>query len=557
MVTLLMMVTVLALLVATVASDSLQTLMTANQSGRDSQAKYAAYAGMEMVMNDLRKNEKYHGEETIDTRHGRTVGELGVLSDISYDVLVWNNMQDNSSSGSSSSEGSTTTADILDGPGEIKVQPDTVYMVATGRDSVKGQDVVLSRMAGTARRIRPVFEDAAYGRSKIIVEGDTLIDAWDSQGGWTDYVPGKFPESNDSNSQGGGNQGGGENEPTPTVSDFEATIGTDNKSGRTMRLLGDAKINGYFRVGPGISQAFTTDSGSFSGTSDDGDSMVSYGVATATSPETQIAGQKDITGDDRFAKVDDKKTDMPRFVAPYDADDLSPAPTVNNASSEKEEWRDGQKVKVYVPPAPVPLAPGGYESVSVPGDQTLELSPGVYYFQKGMNVSGKVKLTGSDPVIVFVGEKAVFSGAEINPHGKTSQLQLCFTDELKEKTEIDALVERVGKFFDTPSSADPESPLPPTNSESYVHNILSPVADPEDPESREGASLLEINGGTFRGSISGKNLVTLANGAEVFGGMMANIINFKGGAIHQDLALKGSNLMNAGGWALEGVHQVR
>lgn len=586
MVTLLLMISVLALLVATVANDSLQTLKTTSQSGRDSQAKYAAYAGMETVMNELRKQDQYSGEESLGTRHGRKVGSMGELSDVKYDVLIWNNMQASSSGGGSSS---STQAEAMDGPEGIQVQPDTVYMVSTGRDQVKGQEVVLTSMAGTARRVRPVFEDAAFGRSKLMVEGDTLVDAWDSQGGWVQYVAGEFPDTGGGTSAGGtGNTGGGNGggngggmEPEPTVSDFEATLGTDNSSGRTMRLLGNSKLNGYYRVGPGAGQAFSDDSGtttssgsSSSSSSSDSDSggttKTTWGVATATDPDTQIAGQKDVTGgagsNAKYAKVDDQTTEMPRFVAPYDVDDLSPPPSVNNSPGEREEIQaDGSKVKVQTPPPPVRLEPGGYESITVPGNQTLELSPGVYYFKKGMDVSGKIKLSGSDPVIVFVGEKAVFSGAEVNKDGRTSSLQLCFTDEINEETEVDALVAKVQGFFDAPSSSSSSSedgPSLPTGSSGssagdYVRSILTPVSDPENPESREGASLLEIHGGSFHGSISGKNLVTLSRGGEIFGGVMANVISLKGGAIHQDLALKGSNLMNAGGWTLEGVHQLR
>ncbi len=578
MVTLLLLVSVLALLVATVANDSLQTMKTASQSGRDSQAKYAAYAGMETVMNELRKQEQYHGEESFDQHHGRKEGALGELSKVSYDVLIWNNMQERSSGGG----GSGSDPAAIDGPEGVQVQPDTVYMVSTGRDQVKGQEVVLSSVAGTARRVKPVFEDAAFGRSKIMVGGMTLVDAWDSQGGWVNYVEGEFPDPNSPGSGstpvagGGSGSGGGRGGGTemPTVSNYEATLGTDSKLGRTMRMVGQSKLNGYFRIGPGVTgQAFSDDSGTTTpsssggsrpgfpgGSGGDSGSTTTYGVATATNPDMQIAGQEGVPRGDKFAKVDDKNTEMPRFVAPYDADDLSPPPTVNNPSGERDERQpDGSMAKVYVPPAPVQLDPGGYESITVPGDQTLELSPGVYYFKKGMTVSGKIKLSGGDPVIVFVGEKAAFNGAEINKDGRTSSLQLCFTDELKEETEVDDLVDKVKHLFDAPTSSSSSESGAPTSGgiTAYVRSILTPSSDPEDSDAQEGASLLELRGGSFRGSISGKNLVTLADGAEIFGGVMANVISMEGGAIHQDLALKGSNLMNAGGWSLEGVHQIR
>lgn len=555
----LFIISVLALLVATVASDSMQTLKATSQSGRDSQAKYAAYAGLELVMNNLRQVEQYTGEKKISNRHGQKDGQLGELSQVSYQVLIWNNMQEGSTGDGSGS----SMDDSLDAAGGVKVRRDTVYMVSTGKDTVRGEEVLLASMAGTARRIRPVFEDAAYARNKIAMEGDVLVDAWDSQGGWVKYVAGTFPGATGGSGSTGGT-GGGQQQPDPTVEDYKATVGTDGKDGRTMRLLSGSKLNGYFRVGPGISgEAFSEDSGSKSGSKD----TVSYGVATATDPDNQVAGQKDSTGKYKFAKVDDKSTEMPRFIAPYDADDLSPAPKVDNPSSTKEvkdEW--GNTVTQTVPPAPVKVEPGGYERIDVAGDQTLELSPGVYYFKEGMNVSGKIKLSGGDPVIVFIGEKAVFDGAEINKDGKTSSLQLCFTDELTEESEIDSLVGRVQGLFDSPTSpssggSGDDGPSLPTSSGGSigdrVRNILVPATDPTDQTSKEGASLLEINGGSFHGSISGKNLVALTRGAEVYGGIMANVVNVKGGALHQDLALKGSNLMNSGGWSLEGVHQIR
>lgn len=90
-----------------------------------------------------------------------------------------------------------------------------------------------------------------------------------------------------------------------------------------------------------------------------------------------------------------------------------------------------------------------------------------------------------------------------------------------------------------------------------VLNMIAPKSDPNDDESQEGASIFEFNDTEFFGSVSGKNLVVKGEGGEIFGGVMANIFRAKDTSVHQDLALKGSNLMNAGGWSLEGVHQVR
>ena len=593
LVTLLFLMCVLALLVATVANDSLQTLKTVSQSGRDTQAKYAAYAGMEMVMNELRKQDRYLGEEVLADDHGRLARSLTELSKVSYDVLIWNNMRDGTTQGAAAPE-----REAIDGPRGVVVQPDTVYMEATGKDNVRGEEVVLMSLAGTARRVRPVFEDAAYARTKMIMLGDTLVDAWDSTAGWggglNEYRPGDFPGQG--GASGGGPHGSGGNGSGhgqgPTVEDYKATLGTDAQAGRTMRLLGTSQLNGFFRIGPGVDEerAFSADTGTTSSSSSsgtryggDGDSQTAYGVSTAVNASTQIAGEDEnggatSTDNGNYFKLDDKSTEMPRFTAPYDADDLAPPPAVSNPSSTRTVTDyAGNQSQQYVPPAPVGVEPGGYQSIHVPSDQTLQLSPGVYYFSDEMRVEGKVELTGSDPVIVFVGKKAVFTNAEINKDGKTSSFQLCFTDELKDEEELTGLVEQLEEYFELPaaeevaetSTTNPRtlasttaSTAPATTSlPAYIRSILAPTIDPTLPDTdenaSEGASVLEINGGELFGSISGKNLVVLGNGGDIFGGVMANVVKSASTNIHQDLALKGSNLMNSGGWSLEGVHQVR
>lgn len=560
----LFLVSVLALLVATVTSDSLQTMKTVSQSGRDAQAKYAAYAGMEIVMNELRKEDRFIGAPIKSPNHGRKEGALGELERVKYDVMIWNNMRDK--------DAASAPDEAIETEDGVMVQPDTVYMVSTGSDTGSGEQVVLTSMAGTARRVRPVFEDAAYARSKMILRGNVLVDAWDSGGGWTQYIKGEFPGSQSSSGggqSGGGGQGGGQNEPEPTVQDYKATLGTDSKTGRTMRLLGEAKLNGHYRIGPGVADkaAFGEDTGSASAPSGDDDVSMTYAVATATSPDTQIAGVEEATGSSKkFHKLDDKTTEMPRFMAPYETDDLQEPPVVNNPTREREvdnPYGPG-KMTVIDPPAPVDLNPGGYKSVTVGGNQTLRLSPGVYYFQEEMNVSGKIVLTGSDPVIVFIGKKAVFTGAEINKDGRTSALQLCFTDEEKDEDVLSELIDELLPDFEAPSSSSApvdEEGVPTGSSGSslrdYVSRLVAPNPEAKNPETQEGASVLNFNETEFYGSVSGKNLVVKGKGGEIFGGVMANVVRAEGTDLHQDLALKGSNLMNAGGWSLEGVHQLR
>ncbi|MCA9779329.1 MAG: pilus assembly PilX N-terminal domain-containing protein, partial [Candidatus Eremiobacteraeota bacterium] len=199
LVTLLFMTSILALLVAAVATDSFQSMKTVGQSSRDTQAKYAAYAGLEIVLNELRKDEYYIGEDRISDRHGTISGQMQGLDKLKYEVFVWNNIQERNEGGKVEGEASD-----IEGPDGILVRPDTVYIVSSGSDTIKGEEVLLTSMAGTARRIRPVFDDAAFARTKLMLTGmDALVDAWDSAESGS-YVSGDFPGET-----GGGGGGGG------------------------------------------------------------------------------------------------------------------------------------------------------------------------------------------------------------------------------------------------------------------------------------------------------------------------------------------------------------
>lgn len=541
LVTILLFLSILAILVAAVAKDSGQALQTVAQSSRDTQAKYAAYAGLESAMNELRIKETYHGDPGITKNYGELRKNLKGLDNFEYEVLIWNNIKD---------PASTDEPKEIDGPDGIKVQPDTVYLVSSGRNVERGEEVIISSMAGTARRVRPTFDDAAYAKSKLAVMGaDSLVDAWDSVADG-DYVAGDFPGST------GGGGGGGPGAPSPNVQDYKATIGTDTAAGRTLRLLDGAKLNGYYRVGPTVDNgnAFGLDSGTTSG-GFTGSSTTEYAVTTAQSPN-QIAGQEPsmpgTLGDDKYM-VDNKDTEVPRFTAPFADEDCIAPPTLNNS---RTPVLDGNGKQVYNdkgkpmsnPPAPVALAPGAYTHVEVPADQTLELTAGVYYFRDEMLVqNGKVTTKGDGPVVIFCGKKATFDGAKINPDGGTAKLQLCFTDGDKENsTNLDEAAAAVRDVV-AAGGVSPDA----------VKAMISPQLSSNTSE-REGFSFLDIKGESeVHGGISGNNLVANFQNSEIFGSVMGNIVKAQNAKIHQDLSLKGSNLMVGGEWILEGVHQIR
>ena len=578
LVTMLFLISVVALLVGAVATDSMTTLSSVSQSGRDSQSKYGAHAALEHVMNKLRQEETYSGEQNISARHGRHVGHLDTLRQINYEVLIWNNTE---------TTGGPPRSDMA-GPNGVTVAPNTVYMVASATNIVRGEEVVLSSLAGTARRIRPVFEDGAYARTKMFLTGgDALVDAWDSGGGTNGYEP-SYTTTTTSGPP--GNQVTTTTTHSGTVEAHAATLGTDSARGRTARLVGGAKLDGHYRLGPAATEerAFGSDAGTvtssggsigpITGGSSGGSSERVYAITTASNASNITGTSSDPTAE-KFV-VDDAATEMPRFVAPYRDSDVQGHVDVNNRR-RPQTYSDGSPVldddgnQVYSPPAPMQLAPGGYESIRVPGGQTLELSPGVYYFRDHLDVpGGTIKTTGTGPVIVFFGKKATFRNASINEssygggggggggngnngsgsaeYGDSSKLQICACDRERDDDELtDAATQLMGNVDDYGDMTL-----------EAVKNVIAPPV-PGQPiipgqVNRKGFSQLQISGNTkLWGSVSGSNLIVNSSGGDIFGAVMANVFTGNNTKLHQDLALKGSNLMNAGGWDLEGVTQIR
>ena len=258
-------------------------------------------------------------------------------------------------------------------------------------------------------------------------------------------------------------------------------------------------------------------------------------------------------------------------MAPYDSADVQDAVDLSRSWGSKEvKTKSGGTKTVPVPPEPMNLAPGGYMGITVGDDQTLRLSPGVYYFHEEMNIgASRIELAGggSDPVVVFVGKEAVFNGSRVNEGGNAARFQLCFCDEQKDPLELNAIVDEIKNKFEPPggggdSTTDGSAIRGGTTGggatlEEKVRGIIAPGTNTPVTEDDEGTSVLRTNGAQITGSVSGKNFVTIANGGDLYGGIMGNVIIGNSTRIHQDLSLKGSNLMATGGWSLEGVHQLR
>ncbi len=228
---------------------------------------------------------------------------------------------------------------------------------------------------------------------------------------------------------------------------------------------------------------------------------------------------------------------------------------MNNPSSKT--WIDTSPPKgagywQYNPPAAVPIDPGGYTDISVPSGQTIELRSGVYYFADDFDIDGGevvLNTSGTDPVVVFIGKKATIRNAKINENGNTGALQMAFTDEQTDALEID----------DIATTLQPKMGLDGSVTE-QIDAIKDMIAPPDDPlvptGPREGTSILTMTNTQFFGNISGKNMIADVSGGDMFGAAMSNVILGNNVKFQQDLSLKGSKLMTAGGWEL-GIHQIR
>ncbi len=70
-------------------------------------------------------------------------------------------------------------------------------------------------------------------------------------------------------------------------------------------------------------------------------------------------------------------------------------------------------------------------------------------------------------------------------------------------------------------------------------------------------SFLDYTGSDITATTAGHNLVGTMDETDYYGAIMAYDFFVNGGALHQDLSLKGTDLLTAGNWALEGVHEVQ
>ncbi|MCA9791739.1 MAG: hypothetical protein KC910_08085 [Candidatus Eremiobacteraeota bacterium] len=481
----------LAMMVAVVGMQSNNNLHQQSSASQRKQVVYAAYAGLESAMNELRKDDTFSGDVPGSGRHA---GALYGDPDLVYEVEVTNNLYGAPGTNKTASDGST-------------VYPGTVYLQSSGIAYESGTMVTQGGAVGTARKVRPVFEDGAYARSLLSV-ANTEIDAWDSA------ADGDYDNGHGGGGGGGGSGGGGS---TGNIKDDEATIGGDAKAVESILVGAGTKLDGQIQCAP------TTASGPLIGTpSEPAPVMITPGALIDVTPQAERRTEAN---------------EVPRFRAPYHPNDANGkyVDVNNHGHGPPPGSPPGTPGS---PPDDYVLDPGAYAEVTVHSNQTLVLKSGVYYFRDKFDMHDseiKLDIHHGDPVTVFFGKKAVIMNSDVNKWGDAVELQFCFSDEEKDPVAIAA---ELPNYY----SGD---------------RLTAEQAKVAVVGAKLEYSFADFGNSDIQACTAGRNLVGKVHGGEYFGAIMAQDFFLSNTKLHQDLSLKGANLLTAGNWALEGVHEVK
>ena len=527
MITVLLVISVMAMMVGVVGLDSLLNLRNVGSNSREKQAKYAAYAGLQSTMNELGKAERNYAE--TDPRHfyngdGTTIGpntgiHEGTLAnrpELSFRVEITNNMM-----------GTDPNSPLIAATTSQQVFPGTVYMLAHGLNNENGTTVTLGSMVGLARKVRPYFDDGAYARHNLWMSG-VYVDAWDPY------------DSNDGGDYDSGH-GGGPNSPPSSGNkkDLEATVGGDGTKSQAIRLTGDSELDGQIEMSPlaGNDGAIPLTGGGTTSTS------AATRGGPAIDPVVVVPDQTDILHTDKVV-IEDAVSEVPKFRSPYHDDDAVQNVIVNNSTNPPPPPPKNPPKNWSSSPPDFALDPNGYASIEVSPGQTLRLRSGNYYFKDLMQIEGaniELDIHGGKPVTIFVGKKAVIRNSDVNVGwgDRAVELQFCFCDNEKNRANILAEMQQMWGTGDEYTA--------------YA-NQLNGIIDPND---MPGFSFFDFSNSNIQAATVGRKAVGQVSGGEYFGALMGHDIKLNNMDLHQDLSLAGTDLMAAGNWALEGVHEVK
>lgn len=525
-----LMLALMAIMLAVVGHESIINLREVGKSSRDQQAKYAAYAGLQDTMNKLAADDGYVGESHpspyTGSHKGVHKGTLPTDSRLSYVVGITNNMV--VSTGTPGS-GPTATPTTIYAPDNTAVVPDTVYLQATGKNLEDGVTKAVAGMVGLARRVRPVFDDAAYAESRMWLQGSSTVDAWNSASGGS-YNPGP----------GVGKPGKASN-----VEDSKATVGGDGVINGAITIGGTTKVDGHVVVGPRSTYSTSTTAWGGTGSSSGGASP------TPTSAPTPVVISKSaqiLSGTSPKVVTNNKPTNVPTFRANYTDSDADAGGNFVVPSLPPPPDPPPPK---YKPPSPnKTLAPGAYDSVTVKPGRVLVLKSGTYYFKNSLDVKDAsivVDATSGDPCTVFIGGKATIVGSSVNTGGRAVNLQMCFTDHPSDPnptTNVNDIHTELNKLF---GGGD-------NGLGTKIFKGLVP--NPKVPPKNFGVSFADFEGSKVQACVAGKNLEGKFTSTDLYGAAMGHDLIGTNANFHQDLSLQGASLLTAGNWRLEGVHQV-
>ncbi len=455
------MVIVLVVLVAGMTLVAGQSVIKSSRdslrAGLSSRARYAARAGLEVVMNELGHDENYAGNQ--GNRH---VGTIPGSPTLSYDVTITNNV-------------SGTQA--ITGPNNIQVEPGTVHLQSRGEEQISQTKTAVIGMIGIAFRTQPNFNHGAYASEFLSVE-DTEIDGWESANhGWYSQRPAAFVS-----------------EPDP---DRQATVGGHAALPSSIRVQGSSKLDGQVIQGPGATSSTSTTTNPRTTST------------TTTSPPVAIDSSATVASNPTIS-TDPHGTKVPTFRAPFHPSQVGPRQVIRPSPPPSGNGNGPPPP----PPPPPTLGPGAYQALEVRPDAEVILQSGVYYFQDEFTLD-KAKVTlqlngQGDPVVIFVGKEAkILNGSELNKGGNTDEVQLCFTDEIVE-TDRATFQADIETLWDTTTAsritAETFGLNPPSTFEAEYSKLL--VDDSEVTAAIAGSQLEASiqNGSELFGAIMGKDV---------------------------------------------------
>lgn len=423
MATVLMLTTLLAIITAVVAGNTLQSYKTTNWSSDAGTSRYIAYAGIQHAMIKLRNNPEFN-----ETFQGKVPGRDG----FTYVVTVSNqkNMKQ-------PAQGSTDKATFRFNLTEIPMNCAKIESRVVLSENVDKSNKVersISGMIGTAMFKPTQFKNAASARSTVLMTGDSKTRAYDfwaykddarenqSLDEWNGYInpdpgPGDKPEDKKDDNK----------------DDHKMVKGSADVATALLMQIGDtSKVEGDV-IMPELDEGRAT---TFSSDSDSGVTSAQVSsVDTARQSLSEIdpeiaqamAGvgnepQKDTnyTGNQRRPEATSaKKVAAPPYDRSEAVLELGNFPSTKKRDEWGNEYWEDQT-----------LEPKAYKSIVVPAGQTLKLRPGRYYVSDNFKVNGEIKVDDRSrgDVIFYVGRTMEVNG-RVNFQGDPAQLQIYFTDE--------------------------------------------------------------------------------------------------------------------------------